>query len=334
MKKKVTVQQIADAVNMSKYAVSRALSGKSGVSEETRALIVNTAMKMGYQTKSLPSITNNRENLIINETIQTILVLFPNVKYQDKDSIYWGPIFNGVSHRLNELKINILTLTEPAHDSIFTLLNPDAIQGAIVIGNVSNQTLLDLKQINIPMIMVDHLDSSILCDTIFIDNYTAISTLMKDLIEKGYNHYQFIGQIKEAHSFYERWLTFKNALDEAQIEHNQIDELIYFDNHLKAVVKELFSYKQLPQVFVCANDLYAYYTREALDELGYVINKDYLLTGFDFTEPDLPLYATVHVLKEELGKRAVDQMIWRIHNLHSPFERKLMHAEVIYNKNN
>ena len=39
---RVTVQNIADALGLSKFAVSRALAGKSGVSEDTRRLITRT----------------------------------------------------------------------------------------------------------------------------------------------------------------------------------------------------------------------------------------------------------------------------------------------------
>lgn len=42
------MQTIAREVGLSKYAVSRSLAGKSGVSEETRALIRETAQRLGY----------------------------------------------------------------------------------------------------------------------------------------------------------------------------------------------------------------------------------------------------------------------------------------------
>lgn len=48
MRGKVTLQEIADAAGVSKFAVSRALSGKPGVSEETRAVLVKLAAQMGY----------------------------------------------------------------------------------------------------------------------------------------------------------------------------------------------------------------------------------------------------------------------------------------------
>ncbi|MCL6459865.1 MAG: helix-turn-helix domain-containing protein, partial [Gorillibacterium sp.] len=48
MKQKVTIQQIADLAGVSKFAVSRALSGKTGVSTTTREMIIKTACQLGY----------------------------------------------------------------------------------------------------------------------------------------------------------------------------------------------------------------------------------------------------------------------------------------------
>ena len=47
MGKKVVMQDIADRLNISRNSVSQALSGKDGVSEETRRKIIKTAEEMG-----------------------------------------------------------------------------------------------------------------------------------------------------------------------------------------------------------------------------------------------------------------------------------------------
>jgi LacI family transcriptional regulator len=46
--KKVTMQEIADKVRVSKFAVSKALSGKSGISTTTREKIFMVASQFGY----------------------------------------------------------------------------------------------------------------------------------------------------------------------------------------------------------------------------------------------------------------------------------------------
>ncbi|GIQ62287.1 hypothetical protein PACILC2_08550 [Paenibacillus cisolokensis] len=48
VKSKVTMQDIADRLKLSKNSVSQALTGKPGVSEATRRLVIETAEQMGY----------------------------------------------------------------------------------------------------------------------------------------------------------------------------------------------------------------------------------------------------------------------------------------------
>jgi len=52
---RITLQKIADHVGVSKYAVSRSLSGKDGVSEATRRTVERAAEQLGYVAPSLLS---------------------------------------------------------------------------------------------------------------------------------------------------------------------------------------------------------------------------------------------------------------------------------------
>ncbi|WP_424766852.1 LacI family DNA-binding transcriptional regulator [Paenibacillus sp. sgz302251] len=332
MKGKVTIQEIADHIGLSKYAVSRALSGKSGVSAQTRERIMKTAGQLGY-FKDLPgtSVSSELIDLDTRTWSGTILVLFPNVRYQNTDSLYWGPIFNGISARLNQKKINIVTLTEPEDDSMFTLLNPEAIMGIITVGSISSSILFDIKRLGIPVVMVDHLDRSFQSDSIFADNLSAMREMIGVLIRKGFKKYRFVGNIKEAQSFQERWIGCRAELEDAGLDGNAHpipigDDLNAFADAMAAVIEQ----EGLPDAFICVNDISAKFVIEALEGLGVSLPGQVIVTGFDNTHPTIPITATVNVDKELLGKRAVDQILWRILNQSSSYEKKLIQAEVIF----
>lgn len=334
MKTKVTIQEIAHFTGLSKFAVSRALSGKSGVSEQTRDMILKAAGKLGYfkDNSTLSGDQHNGNDLQDPQNVRwsgTILILFPNVRYQNQESIYWGPVFNGISSRLNQKNINILTLTEPSADQLFTLLNPDAIRGIITVGTISTPILLEIKRLGIPVVMVDHLDPVFQSDSIFTDNFASMREIMLYLIRKGFKSFQFVGDIGDAQSFYERWVAYGAVLMGDNIEMNQWPELIAPDIDFRQVLSSIIEEGKLPEVFVCANDSYALYTIEALQSLGINVPEQCVVTGFDNVYDNIPLLATVNVNKELLGARAVDQMLWRILNPESSVEKKLILADVI-----
>lgn len=88
---KVTLQAIADKVGLSKYAVSRALSGKPGVSDPTREKIVSLATAMGYEKpqprtkKKTIAIICEDQDLINGELNQKILA---GIRYEIHQADY------------------------------------------------------------------------------------------------------------------------------------------------------------------------------------------------------------------------------------------------------
>src|SRR5690606_9612411 len=168
MRGKVTIQEIADLAGVSKFAVSRALTGKSGVSAQTREMILKAAGQLGYFKNNEPkSFSGELQDYNERKWTGTIIVLFPNIRYQNRESVYWGPVFDGISSRLNQKGIDILTLTEPSRDHVFSLVKPEAIQGIITIGTISTPILLEIGRLNIPVVMVDHSDPAFQCDAVF-----------------------------------------------------------------------------------------------------------------------------------------------------------------------
>ena len=56
MPKHVTMRSLADELGLAESAVSRALSGKKGVSEQTRRRIIAAARRHGYVAKMVPGL--------------------------------------------------------------------------------------------------------------------------------------------------------------------------------------------------------------------------------------------------------------------------------------
>lgn len=347
MRKKVTLQEIADTAGVSKFAVSRALAGKSGVSEETRATIVNLAGQMGYFRSEGRAGRIELKDELTGGWQGTVMILFPNIRHQNRESRYWGPIFEGISQRLNQKGLDVLTLTEPTSEDMFTLLNPEAIRGIITVGTVSTSILLSISRMDIPLVLVDHLDPTVRADTIFTDNTSGMGELVRAILARGYRSLQFVGRIQEAPSFYERWLAYRMVLEQQGIvgvhgmfgAHGAIDTsgtpliqkeslLGLGDTSLEEGLRTL-PLDQLPELFVCVNDVTAQLVLGILEERGVAAPAMCGVTGFDHTHMELPLAATVKVDQELLGKRAVDQLLWRILNSASAPERKSIYAELV-----
>lgn len=343
MSKKVTMQQIADQVGVSKFAVSKALSGKSGVSPETREKIIQAATQLGYfvQKRVRPATGRLQASKPAAEASRsTIIVLIPNVREQTRQSTFWGRIIDGITNGLEANHLGMMIVTEHMSDNFTKLINPDAVLGLLGVGHISNQLLLEIRNLGIPFVLVDHEDPLIPSDVLFMNNYECVRRTANYLLGIGHRDLQFVGNIRYSRSFYDRWLGFRSMLEEQGVELRQQPELLAFegDNRsemtesLEAIVRRMHADGKLPTAFVCANDSIAICIMTVLMKLGIDVPGRVSVAGFDNIEDASlanPKLSTVHVNKEALGERAVDTLLWRVENPDGPKEKILLSGDLL-----
>jgi LacI family transcriptional regulator len=342
MSKKVTMQQIADHVNVSKFAVSKALSGKAGVSPETREKIVQAATQLGYfvQKRNKPVVSRSLLNPPQKSDRSTIIVLIPNIREQNRQSSFWGRIIDGITEGLEEHNLGMMIVTEHVTDNLTKLINPEAVLGLIGVGLISNQILLEIRNLGIPFVLVDHEDSLIPSDVLFMNNYECVRRATNYLLGNGHTQLQFVGNIRYSRSFYDRWLGFRSMLEELQVELIQQPELLELEGsnrsemteQLDQIFLQMQNDNQMPTSFVCANDSIAICVMTVLSRLGIEVPQQCSVTGFDNIEDaglSSPTLSTVHVYKEALGQRAVETLLWRIEHPEGPKEKILLAGDFI-----
>lgn len=332
MAKKVTMQQIADLVGVSKFAVSKALSGKSGVSPQTREKIIQAASKLGYFAQKRNRLPGVREALAHKRTAgsrHTVVVLIPNVRYQNRQSVYWGRIIDGVSQALESAHLGMMIVTEQTADRFSQLINPDAVLGLIGIGHITNPLLLEVRNLGLPFVLVDHEDPLIPCDALFMNNYECERRVANYLLGQGHRRQQFVGNIRFSRSFHDRWIGFRSLFEEQQIPLVQDERLLAFegDNRmemtgaLEPIIRDQAARGTLPTAYVCANDSIAICVTTILMKLGIAVPEQISVFGFDNIDDAAlaqPALSTVHVNKEALGRRAVETLLWRINHPDEP----------------
>ncbi len=342
MSKKITMQQIADQVGVSKFAVSKALSGKSGVSPDTRERIIQAATQLGYfvQKRIRPATGRTQTGRAAVADRNTIIVLIPNVREQNRQSTFWGRIIDGVTSGLEQNHLGMMIVTEHISDNFTKLINPDAVLGLLGVGHISNQLLLEIRNLGIPFVLVDHEDPLIPSDVLFMNNYECLRRTTNYLIGNGHRELQFVGNIRYSRSFFDRWLGFRSMMEEQEIALDQRKELLEFEGEnrsemtdsLDAIVRKLIEEDKLPTAFVCANDSIAICMMTVLSRHGIDVPGRCSVTGFDNIEDSAmasPRLSTVHVNKEALGQRAVDTLLWRVEHPEGPKEKILLAGDLL-----
>ncbi|MFB9329145.1 LacI family DNA-binding transcriptional regulator [Paenibacillus aurantiacus] len=338
--KKVTMEQIARQVGVSKFAVSQALSGKPGVAEETRSRIVEAAEQLGYRK----TIKMSRKKAELQESPDkrseaitgTVIILMPNVRFQSRESSYWGRIIDGVLAELTARDFGVMMVTESSSERLMNSINPDGVLGLIGIGYIAGTLLGEIRASGIPAVLIDHEDEDVPTDTVFMNNYDCMRQLTKRAVRMGHADMRFVGDASYSRSFHDRLLGFRIALEEESLPIPPNDDpllRIGDDVHgiIEAELSRMKARKRWPSLFVCANDSHAQLVVRALREHGVRVPEDVSVTGFDHTPgpADLPCISTIEVPNELMGKRAVDVLMDRLRNPERPCEKLLINGPFI-----
>lgn len=337
------MQHIAEQVGVSKYAVSQALSGKPGVAEETRMRIVQAANQLGYFRKAklvkraASGGSEGRSKSSVAKS--TVIILMPNVRFQSRESLFWGKIIDGVAAALSEREVGVMMLTESYSDRSFKSINPDGVLGLIGIGYIATQLLLEIRHSGIPFVLIDHEDALIPSDTVFMNNFDSMKQMTSLLLEAGHRNLRFVGNPKYSRSFHDRWLGFRIAMEEAglPVSYREDDPFLQLEDDAYLIIEreiaQLAAQKKLPSAFVCANDFFAYLVLKDLIDSGVKVPQEVAVTGFDHTDeatdPNLPTLSTIHVPNAMMGRRAVEMLFGRLEHPDRPFEKTMIHGSLV-----
>ncbi|APH04794.1 LacI family DNA-binding transcriptional regulator [Bacillus weihaiensis] len=332
MGKRVTIQHIADYLGVSKYVVSRALAGKSGVKDETRDRVIEAAKKLGYNSSDQHTtfFSFSQQDAVTKNEKRNVLVVLPRSHYQE--SIYWGKIIDGISSGISYYTLGMVIMTET--DQFANVINVDGFVGIISVGKIASPVLMELKKWKVPIVLIDFEDPLLTTDTIFANNYDSSFQLTNYLIGLGHKQIKFIGNIHYSRSFHDRWLGYRSAMECHQLlDHSS--ELPIQGDTIEAMYETINIWLQtMPPVtaLVCANDSLALFVISKLKERNVKVPEEISVTGFDNIENSYlsnPTLTTIHVPKEQIGKHAVKLLVDQVNGNKDYFEKVLLTCELI-----
>ncbi|MGG0823130.1 LacI family DNA-binding transcriptional regulator [Paenibacillus turicensis] len=312
-KKKITMQDIANKLNISKNAVSLALMNKKGVSNATRELVLQCAKELGYSNTNLTELNNN------------IMVLIPErvMSYEDQDHFqFFHDMLWGLEQKIREEGMNAVVVRIDKETErtlkLPRLLNDIAYRGIILFGIIDYAYAKFIYELDVPLVMLDSYYRDLPCPVVTSSNIEGACEAVNYLIAKGHKEIGFIGPVNLTTSHEERWFGYLTALEQHQLTirpHLQLTQSESFSNtkaEIELFIAKLSKLNQLPTAFFCGNDRTAYILQDVLLELGVPQQTWPSIIGFDdITSPNsnhLPI-TTMSVQKEKICEAAAKLLI-------------------------
>jgi len=321
MASKVTIQDIADELGLSRNTVSKAINNTGVLSETTKTKILQKAVEMGY--KHFAYMNTNTDAPFVKSNREIALLTTSFLKNSHFSSTMLDYFQNEIEKLGYHLTYYILREQDISACKLPHNFNKDATDGIMIVELFDLTYSRMLCKLGIPTLFIDSIanpkENGLESDFLYMDNTTDIFHIMKHLKEKGYTKFGFIGEEFHCQSFYERYKAFRHAIEWLELKFHQEyciltnrTEQLSYTEYLK---KSFFDMKNYPEVFFCANDFVAVDFLQVLKETHYSVPDDFLLCGFDDSPESniiTPPLTTVHIHSQIMGFSAIQLLLSRI----------------------
>ena len=332
---KITMKDIADALNISRVTVSKAFNNQAGVSDSLREMIFNKAKELGYTKLPFqsmgPAISTQEERTV------ALVVSRP------ESSFFWTGIIHRLAQELSEYSINLLYVYVPSSFTkefvLPSILFSNILSGIAVV-NVYDPVILGMvNDIPLPKVFLDTIpdltDRKMHGDLLLIEGFRTEAEITDSLILDGHKEIGFIGDISYAQTNKERYLGYRDSMDKRRLPIRQefcfIDSIGVF-SYAKQIHAFLDALTDWPTAFVCVSDYVAHFVQQYMDENPLRLPHPVVLTGFDNTDeyPNVSGHiTTANVPTGLLGKRLARQLLFRTNHPEAPEEMTFFKPSII-----
>ncbi|MCI5751128.1 MAG: GGDEF domain-containing protein [Oscillospiraceae bacterium] len=244
---------------------------------------------------------------------ETIGALVNEICHEANKSGYHVVIYNSFYDFYQDNQIS------QSSKSIFSLMDYKTPVGIIILGETFQEkddvTIRDIarkgNEAGIPVVSVDKEIEG--ARSVLFDYSTSFEQIVRHIVEfHGCKRVDFLGGFKDNPFSDERLNVYKKVMAEngLPIEDFRIDYGDFWDfPAAKAVNGFLAAEKEPPEAIICANDTMAITACRVLEEHGYSVPEDVIVTGFDGIEQEKyhsPRFTTAHQNLVSAAKAAVE----------------------------
>ena len=325
MKKRVTIQDIADELGISRNTVSKAINNSDGLAEGTREKILQKAVEMGYKqfsyVQALIDIRDNAPNRQEDYGFRGEVALLTTIYLSP--SHFASLMLDRFQQELSALGYTLNThRVSPENIRNGTLpitFSPERTAGIICFEMFNWDYDLMLCGLDVPILFVDGparlYGRNLPADQLYMENTPAVYQITNEMLKAGKRRIGFIGDYCHCESFFERYMAFRGAM---MLANEPVrEEFVINENHTEEISLRLQELKELPDLFICANDFVAVDAMFALRGLGKYVPGDVMIVGFDDSAESMliqPSLTTVHIHTQIMAYSAMHLLISRIEN--------------------
>lgn len=329
-RKLVGISDVAKEAGVSLSSVSFALNNPERVAAQTRSHILRIARELGYSR-------------IKKSGKKAMLGVIADDYYDLFTGEFYNHVSLGIFMELKERGINVMIDSTGRDPECFPkMITKGLVDGILFLGKSSKDLVYIAQQKGIPSILVGHPFIDMEMHTIVSDGRGGAFQAVEHLVSHGHKKIAMInGEPMHDPITLDRTEGYRSALAKAGIEERK-EYLIEADfgkpETAIQATKKLLELPDPPTAIFCASDSLAYRAYGAIKEKRLKIPHDISVAGFDdigappYAELPQPELTTVHVDREQMGRKSVELLLEVIGNPTRPACRYTLPVKLVVRK--
>jgi len=314
-KKKVSLKDIAETLNVSQMTVSRALHGKGGLSEELQNTILQTAEAMNYlPSRAVKGFAETGNSLTVGVVVPHVAnTIFPEIIENIESFLsangYRILLCCSYHNPLKEFR-DISALLERKVDGI--------IWSPVTLDNGQNIAALIRKQ-RCPLVFLDRVLENVAADAVVVNDRESMYLTVTHLLQQGCRNAAYLTPRVPSSVSRERLAGYRQALDDFgfAVKEEMICHIGSDVASGRSGATILLDRPERPDAIVCFNDPLAIGVELELRKRRVAIPGEIAITGFSgVVETELAAVPITTVLQHpsELGQEAARLLFGRMIN--------------------
>ena len=327
MATKVTIQDIANELQLSRNTVSKAINNTGVLADATREKILRKAAEMGYkQFAYLPLFQEDAakaaEPFILPSDKREIAMLTTQfLSSSHFSSMMLDRFQSEIDHLHSGMTIHRISPIELKEKKLPSSLNIQRTAGIICFEVFDYDYAQMLCDLDVPLLFVDtpvmEMRPPLKADRLYMENRIEIQNAVAHMVQRGKKRISFAGDKNHCQSFFERYMAYKDAMEYFGLTEGLSTCAMPSgqQNYPVSLYETIRRFKTMPDAFVCANDFVAMDLVKALNELGYSVPDDIWVCGFDDSQEAsyfAPHLTSIHIHGQIMGYTAANLLMTRI----------------------
>lgn len=302
---RINIYDVAKRAGVSVVTVSRVLNNTPSVRKSNREKVLKAIQELNYQP-------NASARALARGKAGVVGLLTPSL-----NDAFMDQVVEAADKYLMEqglfLALSVVGSPETFEERSNYLLKQNRVDGMILLTPLFEDIFIpELKKSGIPYVLVDNQTVPSSGTSILVDNYSGGYEAVRHLLALGHKDILHISGPDTYLSSRERKRGYVEAMRESGLNPLPVyTGQFSVDSGYKCIL-EAFEQSIRPTAVFAADDMTAYGVIQGLRELGLSVPGNVSVVGFDdhplSTELN-PHLTTVHQPAEELGKRAVEELL-------------------------